>query len=277
MITRFAPSPTGKLHLGHAYSALLAYEAAREADGDFLVRFEDIDHTRVRQEFYEEILDDLAWLGLRWDEVPWKQSERLRTYEAALTQLKKLGVIYPCYCTRREIEQELGQMAGAPHDSEKSEGPLYPGTCRERTTPLTGRDAAWRLDSAKVARLTGPLDFHDRSRGVIPVQAGLLGDVILARRDIGTSYHLAVVVDDAAQGITHVTRGVDLLSSTHLHRALQTLLDLPQPSYHHHALIYDDSGKRLAKRHDSLALATLRKDGLSRAGLDKMLATMIKK
>jgi glutamyl-Q tRNA(Asp) synthetase len=257
-ITRFAPSPTGKLHLGHAYAAKVAHDLAREQRGRFLVRFEDIDHTRVRPEFYQGILEDLRWLGLDWDEEPWKQRDRLAHYQAGLNHLKSLDALYPCYCTRREIETELANLSHAPHGPE---GPLYPGTCRGLTTPPDDREPAWRLDFKKGADLVGPLTFHDQGHGKIAVDPGLLGDVILARKDIGTSYHLAVVIDDAAQNITHVTRGEDLLGSTHIHRVLQALLNLPEPTYLHHQLILDDSGERLAKRHDALAIATLRERG----------------
>lgn len=257
-ITRFAPSPTGKLHLGHAFAAKVAHDFARKQNGRFVVRFEDIDHTRVRAEYYQEILADLQWLGLTWDGEPWKQLDRLDHYQAALDQLKALGVIYPCYCTRREIETELANLTHAPHGPG---GPLYPGTCRAFKKPPSDREPAWRLDAAKAASLTGPLTFQDQIHGKIKADPGLLGDVILARKDIGTSYHLAVVIDDAAQEITHVTRGEDLLGSTHIHRVLQALLNLPEPAYLHHQLILDDSGQRLAKRHDALAIATLRERG----------------
>lgn len=256
--TRFAPSPTGKLHLGHAFAAKVAHDLARQEGGRFLVRFEDIDHTRVRPEFYHEILADLRWLGLAWDGEPWKQLDRLDHYQAALDRLKALGVTYPCYCTRREIEAELTQLAHAPHGPE---GPLYPGTCRDLSTRPLDREPAWRLDFKKAAALVGPLTFQDQRHGRVEVDPGLLGDVILARKDIGTSYHLAVVIDDAAQEITHVTRGEDLLGSTHIHRVLQTLLALPEPKYLHHQLILDGTGQRLAKRHDALSIATLRERG----------------
>jgi len=256
--TRFAPSPTGRLHLGHAYAAKVAHDLARENGGRFLLRFEDIDHTRVRPEFYDGILDDLRWLSLDWDGDPWRQRERFDCYQVALDRLKDMDVVYPCFCTRKEIEAELTHLTHAPHGPE---GPLYPGTCRESKTNPTDREPAWRLDFEKAASQVGCLTFKDEQRGRIGVDPGLLGDVILARKDIGTSYHLAVVVDDGAQEITHVTRGEDLLSSTHVHRLLQALLDLTEPRYFHHPLILDDSGKRLAKRHDSLSIATLREKG----------------
>lgn len=257
--TRFAPSPTGKLHLGHAYAARVAHDLARQHQGRFLVRFEDIDHTRVRPEFYQAILEDLRFLGLSWDDEPWRQLDRLPHYQDALQSLKSLGVLYPCDCTRREIEAELANLTHAPHGPE---GPLYPGTCRDRAAPRSDLEPAWRIDTRKAAALTGPLTFHDQNRGTVTVNPHLLGDLILARKDIGTSYHLAVVIDDAAQQISHVTRGEDLLHATHLHRVLQSLLDLPEPQYLHHRLILDENGERLAKRNDALAISTLREEGL---------------
>lgn len=266
MITRFAPSPTGLLHLGHAYAARVAHEMALRHGGKFLIRFEDIDHTRVRQEFYQAALDDLDWLGIRPADQPWRQLDRLDAYSAALEKLRETGVLYPCFCTRREIEAELAAMPAAPQGPE---GPLYPGTCRRLCTEevdqhlASGREPAWRLHSARAAEICGPLFFTDLRSGLVEVDPHLLGDAILARRDIGTSYHLAVVVDDAAQEITHVTRGEDLLPATHLHRTLQVLLALPEPVYLHHMLVTDDRGRRLAKRDDARALQAYRESGLS--------------
>lgn len=265
MITRFAPSPTGHLHLGHAYSALVAYEASSFSGGQFLLRFEDIDHTRVREKYYSEITQDLHWLGITWNAPPIRQLDRLPAYQHAIDTLKSLGVLYPCFCTRREIEAELAHLASAPHGPE---GPLYPGTCRNLTPKkisqlLKTREPAWRLHSQNAHALTGDLSFLDLLHGPTSVNPTLLGDLILARKDLGTSYHLAVVVDDAWQEITHVTRGEDLLPSTHIHRTLQTLLKLPKPHYLHHPLLVDQTGKRLAKRHDSLALSSMRHAGLT--------------
>jgi len=257
-VTRFAPSPTGLLHLGHAYAARVAHDFARAHQGKFLLRFEDIDHTRVRPHYYEAILDDLRHLGLPWDGEPWRQLDRLPHYQAALDHLKSLDLLYPCYCTRREIESELAHLTNAPHGPE---GPLYPGTCRSLESPPPDSEPAWRLDTRKAAALVGPLTFTDQIHGTITVDPHLLGDLILARKDIGTSYHLAVVIDDAAQNITHVTRGEDLLHATHLHRLLQTLLNLPEPRYLHHRLILDEHGHRLAKRNKALAIQTLREEG----------------
>ncbi|MFD0895809.1 tRNA glutamyl-Q(34) synthetase GluQRS [Luteolibacter ambystomatis] len=264
--TRFAPSPTGRLHLGHAYAAKVARDLARSDSGEFLLRFEDIDTTRVREEFYQGIEEDLRWLGLEWDGVPLRQTARLAAYDAALKTLEQRGVLYPCFCTRREIDSEIARMAGAPHGPE---GPLYPGTCKrlplsERAAKLAGGlPFSWRLDAESAAAATGPLSFLDLLHGIQEVDPGLLGDVILARKDIGTSYHLAVVVDDAYQQITHVTRGEDLLASTHVHRLLQTLLGFPEPAYLHHRVLTDETGKRLAKRHDSLSIRVLREGGVS--------------
>jgi glutamyl-Q tRNA(Asp) synthetase len=267
--TRFAPSPTGRLHLGHALAARVAHHLARQTpDGVFLLRFEDIDTPRVREEFYQGLEEDLEWLGFRWDEPPLRQSHRTAAYDAALATLREKGLVYPCFCTRRKIQEEWANMAAAPQGPE---GPLYPGTCRklcatEQQEKITaGTPHAWRLDARKAAALTGPLTFRDLRFGTIEVDPDLLGDVVLARKDIGTAYHLAVVVDDAFQQITHVTRGEDLLTSTHVHRLLQALLGLPEPVYLHHPLALDEHGKRLAKRHDALAIAALRESGLTPA------------
>lgn len=259
MITRFAPSPTGLLHLGHAHAALFARHAAGR-DGTFLLRIEDIDPARCRPEFEARIYEDLAWLGLDWPLPVRRQSEHLADYRAALERLQALGVIYPCFCSRREI----AAATQAPH---AGEAPLYPGTCR--TLPRTeaerrmaaGAPYALRLDAAAASRLTGPLTWTDRAAGTIAVDPGRLGDVVLARRDTPTSYHLSVTVDDALQGVTLVTRGLDLADSTHVHRLLQALLGLPAPLYHHHPLLTDPEGRRLAKREGAVSLASLREAG----------------
>lgn len=273
MTTRFAPSPTGFLHLGHAFSALKAWNWAKKNDGIFLLRFEDIDHSRVRPHFYSAIEDDLRWLGITWPEPVMRQLSRRPAYDEALEKLKSLGVVYPCFCTRREIEEELAHLGSAPHEPE---GAHYPGTCRnlsaeKKSRLFSEREASWRLDSQKAAQIVGVLTFSDEIHGLTLVNPTLLGDPILARRDIGTSYHLAVVIDDAAQNVTHVMRGGDLLHATHLHRVLQVLLDFPEPIYHHHQLICDADGKRLAKRHDALSLQSLRIQGKSRADIFQSL------
>jgi glutamyl-Q tRNA(Asp) synthetase len=267
--TRFAPSPTGRLHLGHALAARVAHDLARATPGGcFLLRHEDIDGPRVREEFLQGIEQDLAWLGMQWDETPLRQTARGEAYEAALAQLREKRLVYPCFCTRREIQAELATMAAAPQGPET---PVYPGTCRKLSTAeqqqriAAGIPHSWRLDALAAAVLTGPLTFHDLRFGTIAVNPNLLGDVVLARKDIGTAYHLAVVVDDAFQRINHVTRGEDLLPSTHIHRLLQALLDLPEPVYLHHRLVSDEHGQRLAKRCDALAIAAMRRAGLSAA------------
>ena len=261
MVTRFAPSPTGLLHLGHAYSAWLAWERAQRAGGRFFLRFEDIDHTRVREEYYQAIEEDLRWLGLDWAEQPWRQLDRLPAYQEAFEVLQGKGLLYPCFCTRRDL------AATAPQDGDGAA--LYPGTClklseSERSEKRdSGAGFCWRLDMRKAAAKVGQLSFRDERFGSVEVRPEILGDPVLARKDIATSYHLAVVVDDAAQGVTEVTRGEDLIESTHVHRVLQVLLDFPEPSYFHHQLVTDSEGKRLAKRNDSLAIATLREAGWS--------------
>lgn len=275
MIARFAPSPTGPLHLGHAYAAIFAYELAMENGGSLLLRFEDIDVTRVRDQYYLAIERDLAWLGIHWDGTPMRQKDRLPAYTESLQKLKSLEVVYPCFCTRREIQQELKTMIHAPHGLEGEA--MYPGTCRNLTPTERaerigqGQGHCWRLHAHRAIDFTGPLVFEDQIKGRVDVEPLLLGDVVLARKDIATSYHLAVVTDDHVQGVTDVTRGEDLLPSTHVHRILQSLLGLAVPVYHHHRLIVDEAGKRLAKRDDALSLATLRDHGKRREDILAML------
>jgi glutamyl-Q tRNA(Asp) synthetase len=260
LTTRFAPSPTGRLHIGHAMSAVRAHDLARAAGGRFLLRIEDIDSGRAREEFIAGIEKDLRWLGLGWDGPVVRQSARLPLYRAALDRLRELRVVYPCFCTRADIAREIAASASAPHGPD---GPLYPGICRGLAAPDLSRPHAWRLDVAKAEALTGPLAWHDALEGEVAATPALLGDVVLARKDIATSYHLAVTVDDADQGVTDVVRGRDLFAATHVHRLLQALLDLPSPRYHHHPLIVDADGVRLAKRHGALALAELRAAGVA--------------
>jgi len=276
--TRFAPSPTGRIHLGHVLAARVAGDLARQSpDGRFLLRFEDIDAPRVREEYYSGIEEDLTWLGLQWDGEPLRQTSRTAAYEVALERLREMGLVYPCFCTRREIQEEWANMAAAPQGPE---GPVYPGICRRLTHDdsqekiAAGIPHAWRLDSEAAFAVTGPLTFHDLRFGCIPVNPSLLGDVVLARKDIGSAYHLAVVVDDAFQEITHVTRGEDLLASTHVHRLLQALLGLTEPVYHHHLLVVDQEGKRLAKRCDALSVAAMRDSGMT-AGEVLAIATEV--
>jgi glutamyl-Q tRNA(Asp) synthetase len=261
LITRFAPSPTGLLHPGHALSAVIAHDRARAAGGRFLVRIEDIDGGRARESFVEAILADLAWLGLSWDGPVVRQSARLALYGAALDRLRALGLVYPCFCTRADIAREIAASQFAPHGPD---GPLYPGICRPAAgqgEPDLSRPHAWRLDVARAAALAGPLFWTDERAGQVAARPDLLGDVVLARKDVPTSYHLAVVTDDADQGVTLVVRGADLFHATHVHRLLQALLDLPVPVYHHHGLILDADGRRLAKRHGAPTLADLRLAG----------------
>jgi len=313
--TRFAPSPTGALHLGHAWSALQAHDAARTNGGVFLLRIEDIDGTRSRPEHVAGILADLEWLGIGWDGPLIYQSQRLALYDAALERLKAEGLVYPCFCTRAEIAREVAASLSAPHGPD---GALYPGTCRgvsatERARRVAEEPHCWRLDvggalstvtsvtpdlfrgptthvgidhtssdslashwtpeqvRGDCGNLSPPLGWHDAYAGSVPADPALHGDVVLARKDAPASYHLAVTVDDAEQGITHVIRGRDLFAATHVHRLLQALLDLPTPDYCHHALLTDAEGNRLAKRHNAPTLAALRLSGMSGLELAQML------
>lgn len=264
MRSRFAPSPTGQLHLGHAYAAKFAHDLAQQHRGEFLLRFEDIDVTRVRDVYYSSILEDLKWLGMAWNDEVIKQSQRGAAYSAALEQLKQQDLVYPCFCTRKQIAQELTQITNAPHGPE---GVHYPKICKslslneQKKRIESGEIPAWRFDSKKAAQRYPSLFFTDAFIGKQKVNPEILGDIILARKDIGTSYHIAVVVDDAMQKITHVSRGNDLLCSTSIHRVLQQALKLPEPLYAHHAMLCDEAGKRLAKRHAALSIHTLRNKG----------------
>lgn len=274
MRTRFAPSPTGPLHLGHAFSALTAQKLAAQAGGSFLLRIEDIDRSRARAEWEAQIYDDLHWLGLDWPAPVMRQSDRLPQYRAALGALWDRGLLYPCSCNRRDIAAALAAPQEGAEPVLGPDGLVYPGTCRP-STPPTGEmpdDLPLRLNMAKA--LEGlELSFHETGAGpggetgTIHLSAAHMcdniGDVILARRDMGTSYHLSVVVDDAEQEITDVVRGRDLFEATAIHVLLQRLLRLPTPRYHHHCLIRDDAGKRLAKRDDARAIATYREQGLT--------------
>jgi glutamyl-Q tRNA(Asp) synthetase len=255
IVTRFAPSPTGRLHLGHAFSAIRAHDFARERNGRFLVRIEDIDGTRSRPEHVETILRDLEWLGLGWDGEVVFQSQRLARYEAALDRLRAAGLLYPCFCTRADIAASVS----APHGPE---GPVYPGTCRALVSPDLSRPHCWRIDMAKaLATVSTPLTFEEGGQGRIEADPLSHGDVVLARKDAPASYHLAVTIDDAAQQVTDIVRGEDLFAATHVHRLLQALLGLPVPRYHHHALLTGADGERLAKRHGAPTLAALRETG----------------
>jgi glutamyl-Q tRNA(Asp) synthetase len=269
IVTRFAPSPTGDLHLGHAFAA---WTAARSGER-FLLRIEDLDLGRTREDFVTAILEDLAWLGLAWDEPVLRQSMRFDAYRDALAILAPFT--YPCFCTRKDIAEEIARATEAPHRA-GPDGPLYPGTCRhlspdERATRMARGDAyAVRLDTAKAARIAGPLEFfeHGHSQAVAPL---LFGDIVLARKDMPASYHLAVVVDDAFQDVTLVTRGEDLLPAAHVQRLLQALLNYPAPAYAHHRLILGKDGRKFSKRDRSATLRDLRAAGVTPAGIAAML------
>ena len=250
-VTRFAPSPNGPLHLGHAYSAVVAHDLAKRAGGRFLLRIEDIDGPRSRPELAEAFRRDLAWLGLEWEEVP-AQSTRLATYAAAAQELLARGYLYRCTCTRAEIESLRPRIG--------SQGAVYPGTCKTRP-PEPDKPAALRLDMARALADVGPLEWEDAVAGVQRADALEAGDVVIVRKDAPASYHLAATLDDAADGVTLVTRGADLFAATPIHRVLQALLDLPVPRWHHHRLLVDASGQKLAKRRGSPSLADRREAG----------------
>lgn len=259
-VTRFAPSPNGPLHLGHAWSAIVGHDLAMARGGRFLLRIEDIDGARSRPELAAAFRADLAWLGLAFEEVP-AQSTRLARYAAAAERLRAQGLLYPCTCTRSEIEAR-GPRQGA-------EGPIYPGTCKGRPAD-PARAAAWRLDLAAALARTGPLPWLDENHGpqsANPQTLGAFGDVVLVRKDTPASYHLAATLDDAADGVTLVTRGMDLFAASHVHRLLQALLGLPVPRWHHHALLLDETGQKLAKRRGAPSLADRRAAGEDGADL----------
>jgi glutamyl-Q tRNA(Asp) synthetase len=253
IVTRFAPSPNGPLHLGHAFSAIAAHDLAKARGGRFLLRIEDIDGARSRPELADEFRADLAWLGLEWEEVP-AQSTRAAAYAAAAGRLRAEGLLYPCRCTRAEVAAAAEQVG--------PDGPVYAGTCRTAGVDPSG-EVAWRLDVAEALRRTGSLEWTDERGGVQAARPELGGDPVLVRKEADTpaSYHLAVTIDDAADGVSLVTRGMDLFAATHVHRLLQALLGLPVPSWHHHALLLDAEGKKLAKRRGSPSLADRRLAG----------------
>ena len=262
--TRFAPSPTGYLHLGHAFSALVA-QAAAGPNGRFLVRIEDIDLSRSKPVFEEAILEDLTWLGLKFERPVRRQSAHFDDYAQALARLTQMGVTYPCFCTRGQIAAEIAAAGDAPQGPD---GPLYPGTCRALPADQCaerldgGERPAIRLNAARAADMAGPLVFHEHDQ-IMAVDPYLSGDIVLARRDAGIAYHLAVVHDDDVQGVDLVTRGIDLLPATHVQRVLQALLGYDAPAYAHHRLIYDSNGARLAKRIGSKSLRDRIKAGLT--------------
>ncbi len=274
IVTRFAPSPTGLLHLGHAYAAITAYKSG----DDFLLRIEDIDKGRSRDAFILQIFYDLKWLGLSWDEPTMRQSTRMGAYAEALVNLKARGLVYPCFCTRAEIAAEIARAGEAQHfdnlgpSGPGPDGPLYPGTCRALSRDeglariAAGESYALRLDVAQAAALTGPLTFTERGLRHA-VDSLRFGDIVIARKDMPTSYHLAVVVDDAHQQVSLVTRGEDLLPATHIQRLLQALLKLPEPTYAHHPLVLDETGKKFSKRDGAVSLESLRETGATPADI----------
>lgn len=271
-VARFAPSPTGRLHLGHAYAALFAWQKAQEFGGKFILRIEDIDVARCREEFVSGITEDLSWLGLSWELPVRRQSEHLHDYRAALDRLRGQGLLYPCFCTRKEIIVEVAAAGYAPHPlASGTDGVIYPGTCRnlsinERAERMTKMEHyCWRLDIARASQSVGALYWYDHDLGTIAARPTDYGDVVLARKDTPTAYHLAVTVDDALQGVSCVTRGTDLLRATDIHRLLQALLGLPTPDYHHHKLLTDLNGKRYAKRDQAITLQSLREHGKTAA------------
>jgi len=280
MKTRFAPSPTGYLHVGHAFAALTAYDAARAEGGAFVLRIEDIDQARCRPEYEAAIFEDLAWLGLEWEVPVRRQSEHFDEYAAAVARLDRIGVLYPCFCTRKEIAEEVAHAVDAPHGPE---GPHYPGTCRalfpeQRADRMRTEPYALRLDVAKACEHLGrPIHFDERGRGPdgergqCRVQPQRLGDVVLARKELPGSYHLAVALDDDLQGIQLVTRGEDLFHATHIQRLLQELLGLRVPIYAHHRLIVDEAGKKFSKRNEAVTLRALRAAGATPADIRKRL------
>ncbi len=277
VVTRFAPSPTGLLHIGHAFSALFAFESAKRSEGRFILRIEDLDFTRCRPEFETALEEDLTWLGITWQRPVRRQSDHLSEFAVAADSLQEQGLLYPCFCTRKEIQQEINAAGGAPHGPD---GPVYPGICKHLSSAerddriAAGQSFALRLNLEEAIRITGSdLQWRDLARGWQTARPEIFGDIVLIRKDIGSSYHLAVVHDDALQGVTRVTRGMDLFSATHIQRVLQSLLGLPTPEYHHHPLICDSNGKRLAKRDDAESLRSLRERGITADELHARLLT----
>jgi glutamyl-Q tRNA(Asp) synthetase len=269
-VTRFAPSPTGYLHIGHFMSADFAFH-----HGDkFILRIEDIDTTRCKTEFESSIYEDLKWMGLEWEKPVLRQSEHFADYHKTLHQLQEMGVIYPCFCTRKEIEAEINHSPNAPHLGDTV---VYPQTCLKLSAAeiqdkqSAGLHYALRLNVKKAMSLTGQLTWFDREQGYQEARPDLLGDVVLARKDTPVSYHLCVTHDDARQGVNLVTRGEDLFTATHIHRLLQALMGWDTPDYHHHRLITDISGKKFSKRDKSLTLREIRNKGFSASQLRDMI------
>ena len=280
VVTRFAPSPTGYLHLGHAYAAWTAWRRAREAGGRFLLRIEDIDKERCRPDFADAIEADLRWLGLDWDGPVLRQSERLAVYAGALQALAARGLVYPCFCSRANIAREVARSTSAPHGPD--DAPLYPGTCRglpaaRRAALLEdGAPHVLRLDMAAALHDAPPLTFNDEAAGAATAHPAMFGDVVLARRDVAASYHLCATFDDAAQGVTLVTRAEDLRDAAHLHRLLQHLLGWRTPRYAHHALLSDGEGRRLSKRDGAVSLRALRAEGMRGGNVTELLEACVR-
>jgi glutamyl-Q tRNA(Asp) synthetase len=281
VVTRFAPSPTGRLHLGHAFSALSAFAAARESGGRFLLRIEDIDFTRCRPEFEDGIYEDLAWLGLEWETPVRRQSDHFADYESALGRLQALGVVYRCFLTRREIAEASASAPHGPDEEGVYRGPVEPMSADEEASRIAeGQSFAWRLSMRYSQDLLGEefarLNFEEQGagpngeHGLVRARPERVGDVILARKDAPVSYHLAAVDDDARQGVTLVVRGNDLFESTHVHVLLQRLLGYPHPVYRHHRLLVGPDGKRYAKRNQSVTLKALREGGATPADIRTM-------
>lgn len=265
IVTRFAPSPNGLLHLGHAYSAIIAHDLAREAGGRFLMRIEDIDGERSKPELADEFRRDLEWLGLEWEEVP-AQSTRIESYRKAADRLAQMELLYPCQCSRAEIAESAVKQG--------PEGPVYPGTCKCSKID-EDRPVAWRLDMERAVERAGALEWEDAIAGTQKATPQIFGDVVLVRKALPASYHLAATLDDAADGVTLVTRGADLFQASHIHRLLQALLGLPVPRWHHHPILLDEGGKKLAKRRGSASLADLRNAGEDGPLLAKQLRSQI--
>ena len=270
MITRFAPSPTGLLHVGHAYSAIHAANMAKSTGGKFLLRIENIDQTRCKSEYEDAIFEDLAWLGLKWEDPVCRQSDRLELYKSALQKLVSQNVVYKCFCTRSEILNEINGIGHAPHlNIKKKEVARYPGTCKRLTFDeinkniKIGKPYAIRLNIQKAIKFCPPLFWQDLKKGKQLARPEIFGDVMIARKDIPTSYHLSSTTDDHFQNINCITRGIDLFEATHIHRILQALLGYKTPIYEHHELIRDTKGARLSKRNKSLTLKSLRNAGES--------------
>mgnify|MGYP002641816824 CR=1 FL=1 len=278
LTTRFAPSPTGHLHLGHAYSALFAAAAVEKSHGQFLVRIEDIDSGRCRKEFEDQIFEDLKWLGLSWETPVRRQSEHMADYKAQLDILSDMGILYPCFCTRADIRREIEACGHAPHDIPSGpDGPLYPGTCLHLTKSeredriASAQPFALRLHMSEAIKIAGPLEWHDLDQGRTIARPEIFGDVVLARKETPTSYHLAVTLDDHLQDVTLVTRGEDLFHASHIHSLLQSLFGLNKPQYHHHRLLQDEDGKRFAKRDNAVPLKEIKESGTTAVEIRQQL------